>query len=517
MSELGTVNSSVSTTTEKSRGTQPLLKLGIRLHRLLAWLGGIGLLIWGLSGLLHPLMTTFGAQQSVYAPPTQPIDLSQTQPIETILQAAGITSAITVQFVAGAEQTLLQITTQDMAPRRYFNPDNGAELIDHDPRQAEFLARHYLGDQVKGMEVEHIHLLTEFDLEYPWVNRQLPVYRVDFASDDHLTAYVHTDTSTLASVNNDFKRWAQTGFQWFHSWDWLPDTVVWLRVMVITLFVGAITSLALSGIVMLLRIRRKSRAPGLRGWHRFGAWALAPPMLMLSVSGLYHLWLAAIDPPTSQLRFANTMQLVDLQLPLNSNWHTLTEGLNVNRVSIVKAPDGQILYRLGLAGAQGAPFTADEIRTARFEGVPATGPALYLTATLGEVWLPGDQEMALQLGEHFTGHGRAALKTSSQVTRFGIDYDFRNKRIPVWRLDYGTPVNATYFVDTSTGVLVDVVEAHEQPERLSFALLHKWNFLMMIGRNVPNLVISGVVLLAIGLLAVPGLQMKRRRRTRMVQ
>jgi len=207
--------------------------------------------------------------------------------------------------------------------------------------------------------------------------------------------------------------------------------------------VGSITSLALSGIVMLLRIRRTSRAPGLRGWHRIGAWILALPMLMLSGSGLYHLWLAAIDPPASQLRFANTMQLSDLRVSLTSNWNALTEGLDVNRVSIVKAPEGQILYRLGLAGTQGAPFTADEIRTARFDGVPATGPALYLAAVSGKTWLPGDRELAVQLGEQFTGHGRAAIRAASQVTRFGIDYDFRNKRIPVWRLDYGAPVNAT--------------------------------------------------------------------------
>lgn len=517
MSELSAEDQSASISTDKPRGTGLLLKLGLRLHRLLAWFGGIGALVWGLSGLLHPLMTTFGAQQSLYTPPVQLIDLSKSRPVEAILRAAGITGAIAVQFVPAKDRSLLQITTQDMAPRRYFNPENGEELTDHDARQAEFLARHYLGDQVSSVPVTHLELLTDFNFEYPWVNRQLPVFRIDFATEDHLTAYVHTDTGTLAAVNNDFKRWTQTGFQMFHTWEWLPDTVLWLRVAIITLFVGSITSLALSGIVMLMRIRRKSRVPGLRGWHRIAAWVLALPMLMLSGSGLYHLWLAAIDPPTSQLRFANTMQLEDLQLPLTSNWNRLTDGLSINRVSIVKAPDGPILYRLGLVGTQGQPFTADKIRTARFDGVPATGPALYLAAASGKTWLPGDRELALQLGEQFTGHPRAAIKLASQVTHFGIDYDFRNKRIPVWRLDYGAPVNATYFVDTSGGVLVDVVRSHEQPERLSFALLHKWNFLMMIGRNVQNLVISGVVLLAVVLLAVPGLLMKRRRRNVNVQ
>lgn len=228
MSELSADDPSVSIATDKHRGTKSLLKLWIRLHRLLAWFGGLGLLVWGLSGLLHPLMTTFGAQQSIYTPLIQPIDLSKSRPVEAILRAAGITAAVAIQFVAGDGKSLLQITTQDMAPRRYFSPDSGEEIIDHDQHQAECLARHYLGTQVSGVPVKHIELLTDFDFEYPWVNRQLPVYRIDFATEDHLTAYVHTDTSTLAAVNNDFKRWTQTGFQWFHTWDWLPDTVLWL-------------------------------------------------------------------------------------------------------------------------------------------------------------------------------------------------------------------------------------------------------------------------------------------------
>ena len=84
------------------------------------------------------------------------------------------------------------------------------------------------------------------------------------------------------------------------------------------------------------------------------------------------------------------------------------------------------------------------------------------------------------------------------VTRFGPDYDFRNKRLPVWRVDYGAPVKASVFVDTASGVLVDRVADREKPERLVFSLIHKWNFLFPIGRLGLNIVVAAFVIALIG-------------------
>ncbi len=286
-----------------------------------------------------------------------------------------------------------------------------------------------------------------------------------------------------------------------------------VRAGVITLLGGSIFCLACGGVVMLVRIQRKGRAPGLHGWHRLGAWVLVLPLLALSGSGLYHLWALVLEPPQSFLRHGEPLAVEKLRLPLGEQWTTLRAGLEVNRLSVVRNAQGDVLYRLGLNAQGVAPVDAGEIRKARFSGVPATGPAVYVDASRGEVWEPGDKALALELGDVVTGHPRSALADASLVTRFGVDYDFRNKRVPVWRLIYGEPYNTTYFVDTATGVLVDAVEAHEQPERLSFALLHKWNFLMMLGRNVQNIIISLVVIAAIVFLAIPGLRLRSRRKS----
>ena len=85
---------------------------------------------------------------------------------------------------------------------------------------------------------------TGFDADYPWVNRLLPVWKLHFAGDDGLTAYVHTETSSLAAVNNTTKNRLQTVFRALHTWEWVPQGMDWLRVVVIGLMVGSLLALA---------------------------------------------------------------------------------------------------------------------------------------------------------------------------------------------------------------------------------------------------------------------------------
>ena len=85
--------------------------------------------------------------------------------------------------------------------------------------------------------------------------------------------------------------------------------------------------------------------------------------------------------------------------------------------------------------------------------------------------------MAHQLAQLHTGLPREAVLKASLVTRFGGDYDFRNKRLPVWKFEYGAPLNASVFVDTATGVLADMTRNSAKPEIWSFSMLHKWSFL----------------------------------------
>lgn len=514
-------------------------------HQWLGLIGGISLLVWGLSGLTHIAMVLFGPQQAAFMPPAASVALEGARPIAETLAKAGIVEAVAVKTVpAPGGRVLWQVTPAADGQRRYFRPADGSEVADGDRAQAEFLARHYLSTD---RAITSARLQTEFDADYPWVNRLLPVWKLEFAGDDGLTAYVHTETSSLAAVNNTTKTGLQSVFRALHTWEWVPPGMDWLRVVVIGLMVGSLLALGLTGVAMLVTVRRKKRLPGARGWHRIAGYVLALPLIMFSASGIYHLIQSALVPPVSQLKMGRPVDVASGKWPVEADWALIAKERDIASVALVEGAKGQPLYRIGLApkGPMGggepdhgsaklapdhgmaghdhaammaaqakAPTTDAEIREARFAGIKPDGPAIYLDAATGAVDPSGDKDLARAIARRFTGAPDSAVTGVEFVTRFGPDYDFRNKRLPVWRVDYAAPVNASLFVDTGTGLLVDRVADGEKPERLVFSFIHKWNFLFPVGRLAQNVIVGAFAIALIGFMAVLGLRMDVIRRLR---
>lgn len=489
-------------------------------HQWLALIGGISLLIWGLSGLTHVWLSLFGPQQAVFMPPAQTIDLANAKPVAQTLASAGITKPVAVRTVPSAQGTLLQVTTSPLGERRYFNPATGVEIPGQDKVQAEYLARHWLAEK---RPVAAITMQAGFDEDYPWVNRQLPVWKVQFAGDEGLVAYIHTETGSLAAVSTNAKAAQQRVFCWLHTWDWFPQSAEWLRVAVVGLMVASLAALAITGIMMLVAIRRAKRLPGARGWHRVSGYVLALPLLMFSLSGIYHLVQFSLEPPVSQLRMARPLDLSSGRYPVDQDWAKLAQGKQVRGLSLLEGPQGQPLYRLDLAAApmtaggehdhhaHKMPTSANAIRKARFDGLQPGGAAIYVDVVTGKPLPLADRELALTIAKRLAG-ADAPVTGTTLVTRFGTDYDFRNKRLPVWKVDFGAPVNASLFIDPATGVLADRVENWQKPERVVFSLIHKWNFLFPVGKLALNGIVGGATLALIVLMAGIGLWLDIRRR-----
>lgn len=511
----------------QSNNNTRMARWSLSKHQWLALAGGISLLIWGLSGLTHIWMVLFGPQQAVFMPPVQPLVLANARPIAETLAAAGIDRAIALRTVAGPDGALYQVTIGEMNERRYFDPATGRELPGQDARQAEFLARYYLKE---SRPVASISLQKAFDDDYPWVNRLLPVWVVRFSGDDGLVAYIHTETSSLAAVNNNVKAAQQRIFRWLHNWDWIPARLTGLRVVVVSLLVGGLAALAVTGVMMLISNRRAAPLPGARGWHRIAGYVLAAPLLLFSVSGIYHLIQFAFEPPTSQLRMPQPLNLAEGRFPIERDWEKIAAGRSVRGLSLVEGPHGRPLYRLDMDTAPASmggehdhhdhaamapagpvtPATPTEIRKARFDGQQPGGAPVYVDAATGAVLPLADRDLALDIAARFVGPG---FREATLVTRFGVDYDFRNKRLPVWKIDYGSPIKASLFVDTATGALVDRVADWQKPERWVFSLAHKWNFLFPLGKLTLNMVVGTLVVALIVMMALIGLwlDLKRRR------
>ena len=73
---------------------------------------------------------------------------------------------------------------------------------------------------------------------------------------------------------------------------------------------------------------------------------------------------------------------------------------------------------------------------------------------------------------------------------------------------YGEPEVVT--IDTTTGAIADQTLNSAKPEAISFSMLHKWNFMSPLGRQIQNWSMMAVVTLSIALLAGFGIRSRHR-------
>lgn len=493
-----------------------------RIHRWLLWPAAFAVCCWAFSGMLHPIMSWTGPQAKAFRPPalaevgkgesvcdrhlsgsrecaTSGFDLS-------VLPADRQPEAALVKVVPGEIHNLLQITLDPHQPRYYWRLDEGTFLPEHDQQQARWLASYYTGQP--QAQIANVSLLSEFSDEYPWVNRLLPVYRVEFNDAKRHVAFVYTETSALAGLTNNDKTRLQSLFRALHTWNWL-DSLGPVRVLIIGLLMISLLLMSLSGLVFLLT--RPWRAmPASRRWHKGLGYVVSIPLCMWSFSGFYHLlqseWLAT----ESGVRLTRQIPLSDIDVSrLRQVVYQAAESSAINSVNLL--PTGQGLL-LRVSGQDTTARKPD--RETRFDGIPYEAAIDYYDPQTG---VPDndfdDITYAGWLAEQFYPAASGQIQDIRQVTRFGGGYDFRNKRLPVWRVTINDPSATHLYIDTHSGVLADKSVASGRLESLSFSLLHKWNMLTLLtGRPGRDGIIVLVIILAMGL-AAAGLVMHLRRRT----
>lgn len=463
-----------------------LARLAQRWHRRLGWVGGLALVLFGLSGLTHPLMTWFGPQPAAFFPPQAQFDPAEIAALPDILAQHHIARAQQVRILPTFDGSVLQIT-DEAAGRRYFDLRSGDERVNFDRRQAEWLARHYTGLHVASLR--DLTLQTVFDHAYPEVNRLLPVWKVVFDSSDNLTAFVHTELNALAALGNNTRTAQQGIFRSLHSFSWLGEHEA-ARVIVLTALTLSLLGLGTAGLVLVVALPGHSGARGQRRWHRWLSLVLWLPLLAFAFSGLCHLLHHANSSSGATFRPAPAFDLGPNLRP-SPELHDVLEHhhpVAFNSVTVLQAPAGELLLRL----AQPAGHPGEHVhRHARFEGTPTEQPSQLISLNGPNLDRWSDRDLARHFAATHLKVSEADLIDAELVTRFGPDYDFRNKRLPVWRVRH---TGGSVFIDPANGALVDSVTRPDRWEGLSFSHLHKWNFLTpILGREGRDLMVTAVV------------------------
>lgn len=459
------------------------LKRLLGLHRALGLSLGVLVLMWALTGVLHPLMSATQPQPVKRMPPPQQLDLSAAKALPEVLQQQGIAQVAQVQAIQlAAGQVAYRIQLPGQAIARYVDAHNGSEIKDGERKDAERLALWYSGKQAAYISGSKI--ITAFSDDYPSVNRLLPVWQVQFA--DGLRAYVDTSQSRLATLSNDRKLWMTRIFRLGHTWTW--DQTPWPgQHLLMKIVLSACLVLLVLGVVLFGTIRNRGnqrlRNQPARHFHRVLGMGLSGFILLWLFSGLYHIW-----HQDQQLHAGDAMfNTADLSLQA---WQAAVEN-PLQRISLV--PFGRtdstshaawLVQPVGGKGMQGSMTGLKEHAEhqhlggsdrARGEARDKTPQLLLVDARTAASLAVFDQ--ARQLAAFYTGEPVTQLGKVSWITSFGGEYGFINKRLPVLKVESKRMDGLRVYIEPATGVLAAQLNNDDALEGFSFAYLHKWTWL----------------------------------------
>ena len=469
-------------------------------HRWIGIFACIGMVLWGVSGASHPVMSRLQPAPKQFMPPLLPVDLSHAVSLPMLLQQQAITQFQHISLVQLHGEAYYRIALPDAAAR-YFSVNSGVERAEAEQAVAVGLANYYTG--LSGQAILAVKAVTAFEQDYHPVNRLLPVWRVAYAGGDGLRAYVDTEQSRLATLVDDRRAFFTKVFQFGHNWSFL-QACSRVQLAVATGVLVLILASAFTGI--FLYVRQRKTAPyrlqrwGLQWWHReTGLW-VSLFILLLASTGLLHLWMSDIQQrrPVLQTAFASDSAALS-----TTAWSTLATG-RVLKLDIYGR--GPVLFwqiiplSSGAHALPSAQVAALHQHHAAHSDMPPE-PALWLTtkrettaltpAAYASAWL---QTMASK-----TDPG---IQSVSWVTSFANEYGFIFKRLPVLKVQTSQADHQRFYLEPATGALAASINDTDGLEGFVFAYLHKWSF-QSISKDVRD-VMAILAALAISTLGLIG-------------
>ncbi|MBZ4192592.1 hypothetical protein [Niabella beijingensis] len=476
-----------------------------KLHRVLSLVIALPVLLWAVSGFMHPMMTNLRPQiasQSYVAPG---IDTAQLiVPLQQALQQNEVDSFNNVHIVQMGGQQFYQVIIDGWgSDTRYFSTKTGNLLKDGDALYARFLARAFLEGtgnpgytagqpealsdhdccmmatarimDSRGAKITGVERITRFDGEYKYINRLLPVYKVAFDRPDGIRIYVATNSGRFGFAVDNRRAAFDRFFGIFHTWEWMNalGTTKYFIMVVITLL-GFLTTLL--GLYLFVVTKTKRSAHPLvkaRRNHRYTSLIASVFTLMFTFSGGYHALekLLPVKVRPEQLPHTFLTAAVD---PDFKKLGAAAGGYAIRDVSLCTM-NGIVYWQLYLKKAPGVT----ESRTDLMKTMTAAMPdVVYVRADDYTVLQKGDERYARYLAEQFRGAPQSADTPLVQpVTKFTEEYGFINKRLPVWRVGYSTNGRERYYIETTTGVLAARIQDRDLAEGYSFAFFHKHHFM----------------------------------------
>ncbi|MEC7118409.1 MAG: hypothetical protein VXW65_00695, partial [Pseudomonadota bacterium] len=145
----------------------------------------------------------------------------------------------------------------DIPDFRLFVAESGVELPDGVQQQAKNLARFYAN--LSTDQIGETQWVTRFSGEYGFINKRLPVLKVNTTQADGLRLYIEPSTGALAAQVTDWDAFEGTVFGYLHKWNMLPLPKL-LRDAMLGLMAGLFGLVVLLGCSMAyFRLRHRQK------------------------------------------------------------------------------------------------------------------------------------------------------------------------------------------------------------------------------------------------------------------
>ncbi len=446
-------------------------------HRRLGLLFGLFMLLWALTGILHPIMSATQPQPAKRMPPPQQLDFSKALPIPRVLAQHHIKSVSQIQALQfNASHMVYRIQQPQQHIAQYYDSQTGAIIPYAEQQDAQHLAQWYVG--LHATHVRSSTLVTQFDDDYPRVNRLLPVWRIDF--DNGTRAYVEPSQRRLATLSNDAKMWMARIFRLGHTWSvgqgsWWGQQVL-MKVVLIGLLAMSVLGLMLFIYIHNRQNYRLSNKPSQR-FHRYLGVSLWGFIVLWLASGLFHQWhqAAKIQLPAAVFLSKNlsltawqqaTIQPLQQLNLVASDW----QNGNAKAAWLLRYPTDQ---------AQQGSMIASQVANGEHQhhhNAQPSAPKMTLLDANTAMHITPEQQ-AQQLTAYVLKQPLSQIKAAQWITSFSGEYGFINKRLPVLKVQTQGNDGLRLYIEPSTGLVASNVSNTDALEGLSFAYLHKWRFI----------------------------------------
>lgn len=224
-------------------------------HSTLSLIIAIPVLLWAISGFMHPVMTNIRPKVATQWMMPTVIDSNKIKiPLQSALQQNAIDSFISARIIHIDTNFFYQVKLTDKR-LVYYSTTTGKVLAKGEWLYAQYLARIFLEGQKAGAKQKpgeadtqnkvvstgdccsdaaacvlkpgsgapfsDVKYITAFDAEYKNINRVLPVYKVEFEREDKIRIYVETEQDRFCLAVDKNRAWFARFFSLVHNMEWL--------------------------------------------------------------------------------------------------------------------------------------------------------------------------------------------------------------------------------------------------------------------------------------------------------